>query len=185
MKAEPVNRGETALLFGGALIALVGVLQLFAGSSKTGVSIVLLGAGLFVLGAFAPRMKRMKVGLTGFEADLLDKPHGRDFIAAAVDADDHALAAVIPVLRDDIGSGVARVGHAFDGRCLSDPELQWIRKDLNVQAIAIKRPGESKWAGGGRITMMRLPAGSELALVGDQADVDLAVARLAAEEESQ
>ena len=117
---------------------------------------------------------------TSLEATLSKKAHGDAFVEAVKDAPDRALEAVTPLLREDVASDVFEVGKSSDGKRLLDPELSWIRRELNVTVIAINRPGDGeKWTGGGRISDMPLPAGTRLAVLGEQADVAAAARRIA------
>ena len=102
----------------------------------------------------------------GFEGTLFDRPLGHQLLEAAEEAPDSALAAVIPLLREDAASAVVAVPEEYDGRRLVDPELQFVRQQLNVTVFALKRPSDEKWCGGGRLSTTILTAGTELAVLG-------------------
>src|SRR5205807_430987 len=101
--------------------------------------LVVLGIVFLALAGIADRWQRLAVKLLGvdLEAELAKKEHGDEFVEAAKKAPDSVLEAVLPLLRDDVASDVAEVGPTFAGKRLIDPELAWVRQDLNVTVFAI------------------------------------------------
>jgi hypothetical protein len=147
----------------------------------SGVALVLVGVFLWALAGTADRLENLAFKLlgVGLEATLSKKEHGEEFAEAAKKAPDSVLEAVIPLLREEVGSDVAELGNSYDGKRLVDPELEWLRKELNVTVFAVNRPRDGeRWIGGGRVSDLPLPAGSKLALVGERADIAAAVQRL-------
>jgi hypothetical protein len=123
------------------------------------------------------RAVSFKLTPRGIEADLSGQPSGRAFVKAAAQASDESLAAMIPLLLDDVdcASGVLMLPARYDGLRLSDegdPGLTWIRQTCNVQVFAVKLPGEATWLGGGRITELPLRTGTELAVSGTSEEID-------------
>lgn len=151
-----------------------------AESNAAGYAFLALGILLLALAGSAHRWEHLAVKLLGvdLEAQLGRKKHGEEFVEAAKKAPDSVLEAVLPLLRDDVASDVVEVGPTFAGRRLIDPELAWMRKDLNVTVFAIERPGDQAWMGGGRVSTTPLPEGTKLALLGERPDVNTAVERL-------
>ena len=128
------------------------------------------------------RLRKLVLTLFGakLEAELADKEHGDEFAEAAKDAPDSVLEAVIPLLREDVASDVIEVGPTYNGKRLIDPELSWLRQELNIHVFAVNRPGDGeKWSGGGRISELPLPTGSRPAVVGEKPDIVAAEPRLA------
>jgi hypothetical protein len=167
---------------GGAASFVVGCVLLGAGSSAGGLPLVVLGVFLWALAGAGGRIRRLALNLVGakLEAELADKKHGDEFAEAAKEAPDSVLEAVIPLLREDVASDVIEVGPSFDGKRLVDPELAWLRQELNVTVFALNRPGDGeRWTGGGRISEIQLPAGSRLAVLGERPDILSAESRLA------
>jgi Trk K+ transport system NAD-binding subunit len=164
----------------GRVVIAVGIVGMAVGVGIMVLSSVALGVPVFsvalVISAFAPfadRTKKAKVGATGFEVDLSDHPHGAGFVQAAAHASDRALEAMIPLLAEDVdvATAVVVVPAAYAGATLTDARLQWIRRELNIAVFAAKRPDDPTWRGGGRISTLRLVAGTELAVAGDRADI--------------
>jgi hypothetical protein len=141
---------------------------------------LVLGIFLVAIAGVADRLERLALKLfaVDLEAQLSKKEHGDEFIQAAKAAPDSALEAVLPLLRDDVASEVVEVGPAYAGKRLVDPELAWLRQELNVTVFAIQRPGDERWSGGGRVSTTPLPQGTKLALVGERSDVEVAADRL-------
>lgn len=106
------------------------------------------------------------------------KDHGDEFVEAAKSAPESAFEAVLPLLRDDVASDVIELGPTYAGARLVDPELSWLRPELNVTVIAIQRPGDVAWSGGGRISTTPLTAGTRLAVFGERPDIAAAAERL-------
>jgi hypothetical protein len=168
-------------LFAGTAGGASVVIGLVLGGVAGGVLIVL-GVLLFALAGMADRWKGLAVHALGvsLDAKLAEKAHGDEFKDAAEDAPDSVLEAVIPLLRQDVGSDVLTVGETFDAKRLIDPELTWLRQELNVTVFALQRPGDGdQWIGGGQISTMALPQGTRLAVLGERADIEMARDRLA------
>jgi len=144
------------------------------------------GAALVVVGVFlwaiaGSTIRRLVLNVLGakLEADLANKEHGDEFADAAKDAPDSVLEAVIPLLREDVASDVIEVGPSFNGKRLVDPELAWLRQELNVTVFAVNRPGDGEtWTGGGRVSQLPFPTGTKLAVLGEQPDIVAAEERL-------
>jgi hypothetical protein len=160
------------LMIGGGAAAILGV-WLVLESALLGSFVVLMGIGLLLVGAFFDRMESWSFGVHGIAAKVFDRPHGRELIEAAADAPDSALEAVIPLLREDAASDVLVLPDAFDGKRLIDPELQFIRQELDITVFAVLRPGDEKWAGGGRVSTTLLPRGTKLAVIGEGASIEI------------
>ena len=173
---------ETAFAAVAAVVALViGGALVLTGRDGSGVAFLLVGVFLLAVAGVADRWQGLKLKVLGtdLEATLREKPHGGEFAEAAKGAPDNALEAVIPLLREDVASDVLEVGGSFAGKRLVDPELAWLRQELNVTVFAVNRPGDGeRWTGGGRISDLPLPAGTRLAVLGEQADIAAAVTRL-------
>jgi hypothetical protein len=177
----PQNRAVFFAASGGVGSVVLGLVLLDI-SRGAGFSLIALGIVVWVLAGTADRWERFAVDLLGLglEANLARKEHGNEFKEAAKDAPDGVLESVIPLLRQDVASDVLEVGQAFHEKRLVDPELTWLRQDLNVTVFAIQRPGDGEaWVGGGQISAMSLPMGTRLAVLGDRPDIDLARNRLA------
>lgn len=171
----------------GRLVLCVGIVGLLVGAAITafasaalGVPVIVLSLLISVFSAFVDRTRKAKLSATGLEVDLSDRPHGAEFAEAAAGASDRALEAMIPMLEDDVdvATAVVRLPAAYEGTTLTDPRLQWIRQELNISVFAAKRPHDPCWRGGGRISTLRLVAGTELAAAGDGADVQELARRL-------
>jgi hypothetical protein len=148
----------------------LGVWKLSTGG-VSGVALIVFGCGVFFVGAFFDRIKSWKFGLGGIAGELFDRPRGPEIIATAAKAPDSALAAVMPLLREDVASDIVTVPGSYDGKRLVDPELQFLRQELNVTVFALRRPGDAKWCGGGRVSTTVLTAGTELAVAGEPGDI--------------
>jgi hypothetical protein len=159
---------------------IVGVAIMLFSSVPIGAPIFGLSLVITVFSAFADRTRRAKLSATGMELDLSDKPHGEEFVEAAAQASDRALEAMIPLLAEDVdvATAVVVLPARFEGTTLTDERLQWVRQELNVAIFGAKRPGDACWRGGGRISTLRLTAGTELAAAGDRADIEELVRRL-------
>jgi hypothetical protein len=166
-----------------SIVSLVlGTVLVLAGA-WSGALFWIIGIFLLAISGSAHRLKRLVFRLRGavLEAELAEKEHGDEFAEAAKKAPDSVLEAVIPLLREDAASDVIELGAAFSGKRLVDPELMWIRQELNVTVFAVNRPGDGEqWSGGGRISDMQLPEGTKLAVVGERADIRAAEERLRA-----
>jgi hypothetical protein len=180
--ANPDRSGTFFAASAGVFAGVAGIVLLATGDSAAGAALLLVGVFLWALAGTTDRWEGLAFKLLGnsLEAKLSKKPHGDEFADAAKDAPDSALEAVIPLLREDVASDVIEVGQALDGKRLIDPELSWLRQELKVTVFAINRPGDGeKWTGGGRISDMPLPAGTKLAVLGEQSDVASAGQRIA------
>jgi hypothetical protein len=156
---------------GGLLSLGVGGLMLFAGTAVA-VPFLVLGIVLF---SFAPyRLLGFKFGIPGVSVET----KLAEVLEAAARAPSSALEAVLPMLRGNVASDVVTLPPAYDGQQLKSDALAWIRQKHDVSAFAVKRPDENEWIGGGRISELALPEGTELALVGDRADLGLVRDRL-------
>lgn len=163
----------------GALAAIIiGGLLLLVG---TALAAPFLFLGVVLLAFAGYSFDRFSVSGLGFkmEATIREREHGKEFLVAAATAPDMALAAVIPLLRRDVASEVIKLPPAYDGLALTDADLTWIRQKFNATVFAVRRPGDEEWSGGGRISDLRLPEGSEIALLGERADLDQVAQRLA------
>jgi hypothetical protein len=99
-------------------------------------------------------------------------------VVAAARAPRNALDSVVPMLRAEVASAVVELPPAYADERLTGPALGWIRGEFDVMAFAVRRPGDSKWAAGGKVSNLPLPATTELALVGEQADIEIVRSRL-------
>jgi len=174
------NRPTFFAASGGLLSVLVG-LATMAISSTGGFALVALGILFWSLAGVAYRFEALAVRVLGVSLDarLMRMEHGEEFKKAAEDAPDGVLAAVIPLLRGDVASDILEIPPALSEKKLTDPELTWLRKDVNVTAFAIQRPGDGdEWIGGGRISEISLPAGTRLAVLGERDDIEVARSRL-------
>lgn len=158
------------LLFVGLLAVVIGIGAFFR-ATTAGAELITLGVVIAALGAVIDRTKKVKLTASGFEADLSDRPHGAQFARAAAQASDDALESMIPLLCDDfdVATMTVELPAAYDGETLIGPKLQWLRREMNVLVFAVKRPTDPHWRGGGRISEMRLPVGTSLAVAGDEA----------------
>ncbi|MEJ7791981.1 MAG: hypothetical protein WKF65_08430 [Gaiellaceae bacterium] len=149
-------------------------------STTLGVPIIALSLLISAFSAFVDRTRKAKLSATGLEVDLSDRPHGAEFAQAAAGASDRALEAMIPMLEEDVdvATAVVVLPAAYEGITLTDPRLQWIRQELNISVFAAKRLHDPCWRGGGRISTLRLGAGTELAAAGDRADIQELARRL-------
>jgi len=163
-------RTKGALSGLGAIVLLLGGWRLNEGG-VAGVPLIIIGCGVMLIAAFFDRIKSWKVGPSGFAGELYERAHGVELVQAAARAGDSALAAVMPLLREDVASGVVIVPSHYDGKRLVDPELHFLRQELNVTVFALRRPGDQKWCGGGRVSTTVLAAGTELAVAGEPADI--------------
>jgi len=163
----------TVLVVLGLLAMVVGIVIMVASSVTIGAGVFMLALVIAAFGAVADRAKKAKLSATGLEVDLSDRPHGADFVQAAARATDSSLLTMIPLLAEDVdvASAVVTLSADYDGKTLTEPDLQWIRQDLNISVFAAKRPKDATWRGGGRISTLRLAAGTELAVAGDRADI--------------
>lgn len=178
---EKRNRPTTFAAIGGILAIILG-LAFIAVSAVTAAGLVFVGVLLVALAGTASRWESLGVKWPGgsLDAKLAREEHGEEFKEAAKSAPDSALAAVIPLLRQDVASDVLDVPEQYAGKRLIDTDLAWLRQDLNVTVFAVRRPGGGeRWAGGGVISTLPLTAGSELAVLGERADIDAARRRLA------
>jgi hypothetical protein len=164
--------------------ATAGFASFIFGISEDGAArAAFVGVGIFLwaIAGTAHRLENLAFRVLGvsLEARLSKKEHGDEFAEAAKEAPDSVLEAVIPLLREDVGSDVVELGPSYDGKRLVDPELAWLRPELNITVFAINRPGDGdRWTGGGRVSELQLPAGTKLALVGERADIAAAAERL-------
>lgn len=164
---------------GGAASFAVGCVLLSTGSPVGGAALVVVGVFLWAIAGSTIRRLVLNVLGAKLEADLANKEHGDEFADAAKDAPDSVLEAVIPLLREDVASDVIEVGPSLNGKRLIDPELAWLRQELNVTVFAVNRPGDGEtWTGGGRISQLPLPTGTKLAVLGEQPDIVAAEERL-------
>jgi hypothetical protein len=161
----------------GGLVGAVGIWLTVTGG-VAGAFLVLVGIGVLLLGAFFDRVESWSFGLQGIAAKVFDRPHGRELMEAAAHAPESALEAVLPVLREDVASDVFPLPSAFDGKRLTDSELEFIRQELYVTVFAVLRPGDEKWSAGGRVSDTVLSTGTRIAVVGQRADIDLLRRRL-------
>ncbi len=168
------------------VILIVGFVGMVVGVAIMASSSVAIGAGVFTLalviaafGAVADRAKKAKLTAAGLEVDLSDRPHGLTFVQAAASATDSSLETMIPLLAEDVdvSTAVVTLSAKYDGKNLTEPDLQWIRQELNVSVFAAKRPNDSTWRGGGRISTLRLGTGTELAVAGDGPDIQELIRR--------
>jgi hypothetical protein len=166
------ERERRSLLVIGAVAVVVGFGLVFE-SAAVGGAVLVFGFIIAALGAFIGRATRIKLTATGVDADLSGQPHGAEFARAAAGASDESLEAMIPLLREDldVATAVISLPADLDGTTLVDQALHWMRQEYNVQVFAAKRPSDRHWRGGGRISTLRLTAGTELAVAGDRADI--------------
>ena len=174
------NRGALFALVGGLLAAILGCILLLIGKGG-GLALIILGVCGIMVAGVADQWKLFHFKGLGVDVEtgFYEKEHGVEFVAAAVKAPDTTLAAVIPLLRQDAASSVLELPAHLGGRRLRDPELSWVRQELNVTVFAIQRPADGQaWCGGGRISEMVLPATTKLAVVGDKSDIGVVRERL-------
>jgi hypothetical protein len=178
------SRIEGRWLLGVGSVAVALGIGAFFRAATAGAELVTLGIVIAALGAIIDRTKKVKLSATGFEADLSDHPHGQQFVKAAARATDESLEAMIPLLCDDfdVATAVVELPARYDGHLLTEDGLKWLRQELNVQVFAVKRPADPHWRGGGRISTLRLPAGTHLAVAGDEADIKALEERLKGDE---
>ena len=146
-----------------------------------GLTLAIIGAFFWFLAGAGNRLQYLVLKAFGahLEARLAEKEHGDEFAEAAREAPDSVLEALIPLLREDVASDVLELPSAYAGKRLVDPELAWLRPELNVTVFAINRPGDGDaWTGGGRVSTLPLPAGTKLAVLGEAPDIAAAITRL-------
>jgi hypothetical protein len=168
-------------LFAGAAGVAAVVIGLALGGAA-GVTLIALGIVIFALAGAAHRWTSLGVRAPGMSLDakLAEKEHGKEFKEAAEDAPDNVLEAAIPLLREDAASDVLELGQSFDKKQLIDPDLAWLRQELNLTVFAVQRPTDGdRWIGGGQVSTLALPKGTRLAVVGDRADIERAKERIA------
>ena len=165
--------------FGGFLALVLGALLLLVGVA---VAAPFLGLGIILIAFAGYSFRKFSFSGLGFkvEATMREREHGKEFLLAAATAPDSALSSVIPLLRRDVASDILVLPAPYDGQPLTSEHLNWLRQEFHVTAFAIRRPGSEEWAGGGRISDMRLPSGTELAVLGEQADIEQVRRRLEA-----
>jgi hypothetical protein len=176
------NRATTLAVLASVLSIVLGLVFLTV-ETAAAVGLVVLGVLLLAISGTANRWEHLVVRVLGvsLDASLAMKEHGPEFAEAARNAPDSALEAVIPLLRQDVASDVLEVAGVHADKRLIDPELSWLRQELNVTVFAVHRPGDNdRWSAGGAISTLSLPEGTRLAVLGDRADIENARQRLAA-----
>ena len=163
--------------FGGFLAVVIGALLLLFGIA---VAAPFLGLGIILIAFAGYSFTRFSFSGLGFklEATMRERQHGKEFLLAAATAPDSALSSVIPLLRQDVASGILVLPAPYDGQPLTGERLSWLRQEFHVTAFAIRRPGSEEWVGGGRVSDTPLPSGTELAVLGEQADIEQVRRRL-------
>jgi hypothetical protein len=162
--------GGLLAVVAGALLLLVGVV----------VAAPFLGLGIILIAFAGYSFTHFSFSGLGFkvEATMREREHGKEFLIAAATAPDSAVSSVIPLLRRDVASDILVLPAAYHGQPLTSEHLSWLRQEFHVTAFALRRPGSEEWSGGGRISDVRLPTGSELAVLGEQADIEQVKSRL-------
>jgi hypothetical protein len=162
---------------GGLIAIILGALLLLVGVAIAAPFLVL---GILLISFAGYSFSKFSFSGLGIkvEATMREREHGKEFLVAAATAPDAAISSVIPLLRRDVASDVVTLSPPYDGQPLTSDRLSWIRQEFNITVFALRRPGDDDWSGGGRISDMRLPSGSELAVLGDQADIDQVRRRL-------
>lgn len=91
-----------------------------------------------------------------------------EVIRAICKAPHHSLAGILPFLSGHVFSGVLIVPVEYEGRRLKDPELQFIRQELQISVVALRHNGAEEWLAGGAVSETRLELRTELLVCGPE-----------------
>jgi proteasome lid subunit RPN8/RPN11 len=149
------------LIVVGLLLILLMREAIDEGSAAAAASLAVLGGGALVLAAFAPYVEgKLKLGT--LEMNLRSR-----LIGAVSRATRDELRAIVTILEDDdISVQEVELPARYAGHKLTDEPLLPMRKEFQLNAIAIKPPGDTKWTSGGRISEEPLQIGTQLLVAG-------------------
>jgi hypothetical protein len=78
------------------------------------------------------------------------------------------LAGILPFLSGHVFSAVIVVPVRYEGRRLKDPELQFIRQELQISVVALRHSGAAEWLAGGAVSETPLAFRTELLICGPE-----------------
>ena len=84
------------------------------------------------------------------------------------------LVGILPYIAGHVTSAIVTVPSEYEGSRLKDHGLQFIRHDLQLAVVALRRGGDSEWLAGGVVSETPLTLGAELLVCGPK----LAIAKL-------
>lgn len=154
-------RNATSLLLALVGLALLQLMLEVIGSGSDGAAAVLatIGGGALLIAPFASRLTGvLKIGPV--ELNLRERA-----MAAVATAPVETVNGILPLLESK-RMGIEQVVMAPGGLKLTSESLGFIRRELKVQVIGVKPPGESDWRSGGDISDLELPAGTLLLVAG-------------------
>ena len=170
---------ESAALAAAGAATFAAGLWLVEDDSDARAVVQAIGAAAIVLSPLAPRLETFTLGLRGLEAKLAGRPGGRKLLDAALDATDEKLLAVLPLLDEQVGVEILGVPTTAAGLTLKDEPLRFIRRDHDVEIVAMKPPDARRWTAGGVVSRTAFPAGTELLALGLPGDLEAVKVKLA------
>lgn len=196
---EPRDRGvlwEAIALAGcGALVFVVGrwvavgdvaaqLLQVIGAAAALVAPLVWRTEGDLVMGLREIRIplgsRRARAALAAAHAPV----ENLDALIAVAHAPHEALKGILPYLSEDVASAQLSVPAAYEGLSLVDPALAFLRQQLELSVIALRRAGEERWTAGGPISTAPWSAGMEILICGPSSSIEAARERFAASAES-
>lgn len=129
------------------------------GGDGAAVVLTTIGGGALLIAPFASRLTgALKVGPV--ELNLRERA-----MAAVTAAPVESVNAILPLLESK-SMGVEQVVMPSGGLKLTSESLGFMRRELKVQVIGVRPPGQSDWLTGGEISDLELPAGTLLLVAG-------------------
>jgi hypothetical protein len=119
------------------------------------------GGGALIVAPFLTRLEGT------FRIGPLELTLEKKVIRAVQRADEESLEALLPLVsREDLDVRKLKLPPRFQGHKLTDPELGFLRKTLNVSVVAIHPPDRDEWVAGGAVSELRLGRNMELLVAG-------------------
>lgn len=145
----------------GLLLVWVSLIAMQRDSEAAAASFALLAGGALIVAPFAPQIEgTLRIG-------AVELTLRRRAIEAVKQAPIDSVEGVLPLLEsDDIGVEQVPVPRQFVGKALTSPDLAYLRPDLKLSVIAVRRRGESGWRAGGSISDELLEEGSVMLVAG-------------------
>ncbi|MDP9225399.1 MAG: hypothetical protein M3P18_16455, partial [Actinomycetota bacterium] len=145
----------------GLILLGLGWLAVERSSAAAAATLFVLGGGALITAPFVSRLEgTLRIG-------PVELTLRQQVLTAVRHASDDSLEGVLPLLTsDDVSVATLRVPDRFEGLRLTDDELGFLRKKLNVSVLGIMRPGAERWRAGGEASELELHGDDQLLVAG-------------------
>ncbi len=137
------------------------------GSDAAAAALAVLGGGALIIAPFGGRLEGdVAIGVVKMSLR-------RRISRATQTAKTSELEGVLALLEsDDVDIAPVELPSRFADSSLTSPELQFLRQELHLSAIAVRFGAEQRWTAGGQISDQSLPPGSVLLLAGPRKQLE-------------